>query len=87
MPVQRAMAETTSREFAEWMAVLDEEDVRTTKQDYYMAQLAALSAGGGRLSDYLLDFSRKAQAGPSAAEVRAWVGALRGRAAIMARGR
>jgi hypothetical protein len=82
------MAETTSREFAEWQAVLDEDDVRTTKDDYYAAQIALESfrARGGRakLSDFVLKFGERE--GLSAKEVEAWAGALLGGAKRRQRG-
>ncbi len=80
MPLQRVMAETTAGEFAEWQAYLDEEDVRRTKQDYYLAQIAQ-TAAGGRLGDYLLDFDQRERRDPTDAEAKAWFAAwLGGRA-------
>lgn len=73
------MAMTSSREFSWWQAFLDEEDVKTTKQDYYLAQTAMAAHGaGGKLSDYLLDFSGQRQArrrGPTTEEAKAWFAA------------
>jgi hypothetical protein len=41
MSVQRAQHEITSTEFLDWMAFLDLESKKQTKQDYYLASIAA----------------------------------------------
>lgn len=40
MPLQRCMAETTSTEFAEWQKYLLIEANRTTRDQFYFAQIA-----------------------------------------------
>ena len=80
------MRETTSREFAEWISYLDDVEVQTTKQDYYLAQIASEVFNGGArrrlsLDKFLLSFSRepREERVPSMAEAKAFFGAMLGR--------
>lgn len=41
MSIQRAQFEITSSEFVEWIVFLDEEEMKRTKQDFYLASIAA----------------------------------------------
>lgn len=41
MSVQRAQFEITSSEFVEWVVFLNEEETKRTKQDFYLASIAA----------------------------------------------
>jgi len=61
MPIQRVMSETTSTEFAEWQAYFRQELEATTREEYYMAQIAAevrrgnaKNPRGVRLEDFIL---------------------------------
>ncbi len=41
MPLQECQARNTSSEFMDWKVFLEQEDLAVTKQDYYLAQIAA----------------------------------------------
>jgi hypothetical protein len=40
-PIRQLQKEITSREFVMWSVFLEREDSKTTKQDFYLAQIAA----------------------------------------------
>ncbi|MFA5452986.1 MAG: hypothetical protein WC248_05395 [Candidatus Methanomethylophilaceae archaeon] len=59
------MEKTTSSEFIEWMAFLDLERNQTSKEDYYLAQVAAevrrsfvKSPQSVHVKDFILSFTR-----------------------------
>lgn len=65
------MEKTTSSEFIEWMAFLDLERNQTSKEDYYLAQVAAevrrsfvKSPQSVHVKDFILSFTRAERSSP-----------------------
>ena len=65
------MEKTTSSEFIEWMAFLDLEINQTSKEDYYLAQVAAevrrsfvKSPQSVHVKDFILSFTRAERSSP-----------------------
>lgn len=66
MTLQEAQATTTSSEFVEWCAWMDAREARTTRDHYYLAQIAAEVRRGNtkpstarriKIRDFLLRFT------------------------------
>jgi hypothetical protein len=66
MSTQRAQSEITSSEFPEWIAFLNQEETKRTKQDFYLASIAAEVRKGNvkhpkkvKISDLFIRYAKK----------------------------
>lgn len=71
LPLQELQAKTTSTEFDEWQAILEEDDNLSSKQDFYLAQIALEIRRANskrpkrfKLSDLLIRFKTREELTP-----------------------
>ncbi len=83
MSVQRAQFEITSSEFVEWIVFLNQEEVKRTKQDFYLTSIATEVRRSYvkypkkvKMKDLFITYRKKFSVKEKANQAKAFFGAL-----------